>query len=32
MPKGRAPYPLELRWRLVELVRSGLSREVLAEE
>jgi transposase len=32
MRKGRAPYPPELRRRLVELVRSGRSPEVLAEE
>ena len=32
MPKSHAPYPPELRRRLVELVRSGRSPESLAEE
>lgn len=32
MPKSHAPYPPELRRRLVELVRTGRSPESLAEE
>ena len=32
MPKSHAPYPPELRRRLVELVRSGRNPESLAEE
>jgi len=32
MPKSDAPYPLELRRRLVELVRSGRNPESLAQE
>jgi transposase len=32
MPKGHAPYPPELRRRMVELVWSGRSPESLAEE
>ncbi len=32
MPKSHAPYPPELRRRMVELVRSGRSPDSLAEE
>lgn len=32
MPRSHAPYPPELRRRLVELVRSGRGPESLAEE
>ena len=32
MPKSHAPYPPELKRRLVELVRSGRNPESLAEE
>lgn len=32
MPKSHAPYPPELRRRLVELVHNGRSPESLAEE
>ncbi len=32
MPKSDAPYPPELRRRMVELVRSGRSPDSLAEE
>ncbi len=32
MPRSHAPYPPELRRRMVELVRSGRSPESLAEE
>ena len=32
MPKSHAPYPLEFRRRLVELVRSGRSPDELAKQ
>ena len=32
MPRTRKPYPMELRSRLVELVRAGHSPEKLAKE
>ena len=32
MPKSHKPYPLELKKRLVELVRAGRSPEELAEK
>ena len=32
MPRSHAPYPVELRRRLIELVRSGRNPESLAEE
>ena len=32
MPKSHAPYPPDLRRRMVELVRSGRSPDSLAEE
>ena len=32
MPRSHRPYPVELRRRLIELVRSGRNPESLAEE
>jgi transposase len=32
MPRGRLPYPLEFRSRMVELVRAGRTPEDLAKE
>ena len=32
MPRGRRPYPLEFRQRIVELVRAGRSPRELARE
>jgi transposase len=32
MPRGRLPYPLEFRGRMVELVRAGRTPEDLAKE
>ena len=32
MPKTHSPYPVELKQRLVELVRAGLTPEELAQK
>jgi transposase len=32
MPRGRAPYPMEYRSRMVDLVRAGRTPEELARE